>query len=182
MDINPLQSRHVDLSNLPLDRIAGSTQLDQKQKISQVSRAFEAVLLRQILQEGQKPTFKSKLSGNSTTDSIYHDMVANQLAENISKSGSFGLAKSLSRELQRQTGAAKSASPTHAPGGMKLTGSRAIPARSAPILARVAGAPVFSAAVEAAASQDRSRYGPALEAALAQAMSGPTPIPTPNHE
>ena len=109
-------------------------------------------------------------------------MVVSQLADSISKSGSFGLAKSLSGDLQRQTGAAKSASPTHTPGGIKLTGSRAVPAHSAPIPARVAGAPEFSAAVEAAASQDRSRYGPALEAALAQAMSGLTPIPSPNHE
>jgi Rod binding domain-containing protein len=113
MDINPLQSRHIDLSNLPLDRVAASTQIDQKEKVRQVSRAFEAVLLRQILQESQKPAFKSKLTGNSATDSIYHDIVVNQLAENISKSGSFGLAKSLAGELQRQTGTAKSASPTH---------------------------------------------------------------------
>ena len=113
MDIHPLQSRHIDLSNLPLDRVAASTQIDQKEKINQVSRAFEAVLLRQILQESQKPAFKSKLESNTATDGIYHDMVINQLAENISKSGSFGLAKSLSGELQRQTGAAKPASPTH---------------------------------------------------------------------
>ena len=182
MDIPPLQTRHIDLSNLPLDRVAASTQIDQKEKINQVSRAFEAVLLRQILQESQKPAFKSKLESNTATDGIYHDMVVNQLAESISKSGSFGLAKSLSRELQRQTGASKSAAPTHAPGDMKLTGSRAVPARRAPIPARVAGAPEFSSVVEAAASRDRSRYGPPLEAALAQAMAGLTPIPTPDHE
>jgi Rod binding domain-containing protein len=97
MDINPLQSRHIDLSNVPLENLASSTQVDQKDKIAEVSRAFEAVLLRQILQESQKPSFKSKLSGDSATDGIYHDMVVNQLAESISKSGSFGLAKQLAR-------------------------------------------------------------------------------------
>ena len=58
MDITALQAKHPDLSSLPLDRLAASTQIDQKEKIRQVSRAFEAVLLRQILQESQKPTFK----------------------------------------------------------------------------------------------------------------------------
>jgi Rod binding domain-containing protein len=107
MDIPALPSRRLDLSNLSLDQVAASTQIGEKEKIGEASRAFEAVLLRQILQEGQKPAFPSKLIGNSAADSIYKDMVVNQLAENISKSGSFGLAKSLAGELQRQTGAAK---------------------------------------------------------------------------
>jgi len=102
MDIKPLQSRHIDLSNLPLERVASSTQLTEKEKVGEVSRAFEAVLLRQILQESQKPVFSSKFIGNSTTDGIYRDLVVNQLAESISKSGSFGLARSLAGELQRQ--------------------------------------------------------------------------------
>jgi Rod binding domain-containing protein len=107
MDIPALQSRRLDVSSLSLDQLARSTQIDEKQKIKEVSRAFEAVLLRQILKESQKPAFPSKLIGNSATDGIYKDMVVNQLAENISKSGSFGLAKSLAGELQRQAGAAK---------------------------------------------------------------------------
>jgi Rod binding domain-containing protein len=111
MEINPLQSRHLDLSNLPLDRVAASTQISEKEKVAEVSRAFEAVLLRQILQEGQRPVFQSKLISNSASDGIYRDMVVSQLADNISKSGSFGLAKTLAGELQRHTGAATSAKP-----------------------------------------------------------------------
>ena len=107
MDISALQPRRLDLSNLSLDQVAASTQINEKQKIGEVSRAFEAVLLRQILQESQKPAFPSKLSGNSAADGIYKDMVVNQLAESISKSGSFGLAKSLASDLQRQTSASK---------------------------------------------------------------------------
>jgi Rod binding domain-containing protein len=107
MDVSALQSRRLDITNLSLDQMAASTQIDEKQKIGEVSRAFEAVLLRQILQESQKPAFPSKLMGNSAADSIYKDMVVNQLAENISKSGSFGLAKSLAGELQQQAGTSK---------------------------------------------------------------------------
>jgi Rod binding domain-containing protein len=124
MEIPALQSRHMDLSNLPLENLAASTQANEKEKIGEVSRAFEAVLLRQILQEGLRPAFASKGAGNSATDGIYRDMVVNQLAENISKSGRIGLAKSLAGELQKQTGPAKSSALAHAHGFNKLPGSR----------------------------------------------------------
>jgi Rod binding domain-containing protein len=107
MEINSLASQPIDASNLPLESLAGNKQVSESDKIAQASRAFEAVLLRQILSETQRPVFPSKYVGNSTTDGIYRDEVVNQLADSISKSGSFGLARSLARELQRQSGSAK---------------------------------------------------------------------------
>jgi len=143
MNIPALQSRRVDVSNLSLDQLAKSTQIDEKQKVKEVSRAFEAVLLRQILQEGQKPAFPSKLIGNSATDGIYKDMVVNQLAESISKSGSFGLAKSLAGELQRQVGAAK----PHAAGAVSHP-SKAAVLSTASVHGRPSAAPAKSHAVK----------------------------------
>ena len=107
MDITSLQSPRVDAANLSLDRLAANTQVPESEKVAEVSRAFEAVLLRQILSESQRPVFQSPYAGNSATDGIYRDIVVNQMAEDISKSGSFGLGRSLARELQRQTGAAQ---------------------------------------------------------------------------
>jgi Rod binding domain-containing protein len=160
MDINPLQSRHIDLSNVPLERLATSTQIDQKDKIAEVSRAFEAVLLRQILQESQKPSFKSKLSGDSATDGIYHDMVVNQLAESISKSGSFGLAKHLAGQLQRQAGAAKSHTPSalaqpSATADVSAVSVRA-PANGRKMQPLTAGAPLATSAKSAAPTHLRA--------------------------
>lgn len=103
MDITPLSQIRVDVANLPLDQVANNTRLSETEKVGQACKAFEAVLLRQILAEGQKPMFASKYVENSTTSDIYRDMVVTQLAESISRSGSFGLAKTLSGELQRQT-------------------------------------------------------------------------------
>ena len=111
MDIAPLQSRRVEAGNLSLDRLAASSQVPESEKVEEVSRAFEAVLLRQILSESQRPVFKSEYVGNSTADGIYRDMIVNQMAEDISKSGSFGVGKSLARALQPQSGAAKSVAP-----------------------------------------------------------------------
>ena len=107
MDISPLHSHRVQAANLGLDRIAANTQLPESEKVAEVSRAFEAVLLRQILSESQRPAFGSQYAGNATTDGIYRDLIVNQLAESISKSGSFGVGKSLARELQHQMGSAK---------------------------------------------------------------------------
>src|SRR5580704_7567350 len=118
MDISPLATRPTDTSNLPLESLVGNKQMSQSEKIAQASQAFESVLLRQILSESQKPVFPSKYVGNSTSDGIYRDQVVNQLADNISKSGSFGLGRSLAHELQRKYGKtetpATASAPSHA--------------------------------------------------------------------
>jgi Rod binding domain-containing protein len=113
MDIPPLHAPRVEAAHLSLDRLAASTQVPESEKITEVSRAFEAVLLRQILSETQRPVFRSEYTGNSTTDGIYRDLIVNQMAEAISKSGSFGVGKNLARELQRQLGSGQPAAPEH---------------------------------------------------------------------
>ena len=84
------------------EQLAGNASLTQEQKIAEGARLFEAMLLRQILQETQKTVIQSKFADNSATAGIYRDMITNQLAESISKSGSLGLAKSLEQQLGSQ--------------------------------------------------------------------------------
>ena len=101
MEISATQS-HVNAADLPLDRLATNSQLSEKEKIGELSRQFEAVLLRQILADAQKTIFHSKYSENSAASSIYQDMITNQLADDISKSGTVGLACSLNQQLTHQ--------------------------------------------------------------------------------
>jgi len=101
MDIPAIQPK-VNAADIPLERLAGNSALSQQDKIAEVSRQFEAVLLRQILSEAQKTTFKSKYTDDSTASSVYRDLTVQQLADCMSKSGALGLAKSLSKELTRQ--------------------------------------------------------------------------------
>ena len=89
-------------AELPLEKLASNTKLSETEKIGQLSRQFEAVLLRQILQQAHKTIIKSSLTEESATTGIYQDMITSQLADCISKSGSFGFAKSLQEELTRQ--------------------------------------------------------------------------------
>jgi Rod binding domain-containing protein len=100
MEISAL-SRKVNAADLQLDKLAKSTQVPQTEKVAEVSRQFEALLLRQILSQAQKPLFNSGLAGGSsgTTSAIYQDMVTQQLAERISEGGTFGFAKVLEKQL-----------------------------------------------------------------------------------
>ena len=73
--------------------------MTEAQKIGEASRQFEAILLRQILQETQKTVISSKFTDNSVSSGIYRDMVTTQLADSISKSGTFGLAQTFEQQL-----------------------------------------------------------------------------------
>lgn len=86
----------------PLEKLADNKALSEEQKVAELSRQFEGVLLRQILGQARKTVFHSKTDEDSASSAIYQDMVTAQLAESISKSGSFGLAKSLQTQLSRQ--------------------------------------------------------------------------------
>lgn len=115
MDISPLH-RQVRASDLPLERLAANTEVSQQDKIAEVSRQFEAVLLRQILSQAQKPMFKSSLMpADGTTNAIYQDMITQQLADRISQGGTFGFAKVLQQQLSFEYGVKKTEAPETAP-------------------------------------------------------------------
>ena len=104
MEISPL-NREVKASELPLERLATAGNVSQKEKIAEVSRQFEGVLLRQILSQAQKPMFKSSLMpADGTTNAIYQDMITQQLADRISRGGTFGFAKVLEQQLTTEIG------------------------------------------------------------------------------
>ena len=101
MEIPPLQ-RQVRLSDLPVEKLAADSNVSQTDKVAELSRQFEAIFLRQILTEAQKTAFPSQLNPDSTEKGIYQDMITTELAKGISRSGSFGLARSLESQLQQQ--------------------------------------------------------------------------------
>lgn len=100
MDIQSLHPS-VKASDIAPERLANNAALTEQEKIGEASRQFEAILLRQILSMTQKPVITSKFTDNSTASEIYRDLVTNQLADSISKSGSFGLAQTFDHQLTR---------------------------------------------------------------------------------
>jgi Rod binding domain-containing protein len=101
MNISALQP-HVNPADIPLQNLAANPNLTEQEKIGEAGRQFEAALLRQILSEAQKPTFKSKYTDDSTASSIYRDMTVKQLADSMSHAGGLGLAQALNTQLTKQ--------------------------------------------------------------------------------
>ena len=103
MPIASLQpQRKANPADIPLEKLATSKALSEKDKASEVTRQFEAVLVRQILTDAQKPAFPSKFSMAGVSNSIYQDMMVNQMADKISSSRTLGLSQQLESQLSRQ--------------------------------------------------------------------------------
>jgi Rod binding domain-containing protein len=98
----PSLNPSVKAADLSLEKLATSTTVKDSEKVQELSRQFEAVLLRQILTEAQKESFGPHKSDSSSSKSIYQDMITNQLADGISRSGAFGLGTSLAPQLSRE--------------------------------------------------------------------------------
>ena len=111
MVLLPLQpSLHA--SQLSLEKLAQHPDLSDAAKISELACQFEAMLLRQILEQARKPVIKSEFARDSASDDIYRDLITSQLADSISRSGTFGLAHNLEQELTQQLRRPPSPQPT----------------------------------------------------------------------
>ena len=124
MDVTALQQK-VKASDIAPEKLAGNTNLTDSQKVAEASRQFEAILLRQILSESQKTVISSKYADNSFSSGIYKDMVTTQLADSISKSGTFGLAQTFEQQLTARVH-------THEAGASAATSSLPTTQASAP--------------------------------------------------
>jgi Rod binding domain-containing protein len=102
MDVSAIQ-RSVQAADVPMEQLAGNSHLSEEQKIAEATRQFEAILLRQILENTQKTVIKSKYSDESTAAGIYRDLVTSQLADSISKSGDLGLGKKLQEQFTQSS-------------------------------------------------------------------------------
>ncbi|HEY5297132.1 MAG TPA: hypothetical protein VIK59_04345 [Verrucomicrobiae bacterium] len=114
MNVSPIQSA-VDTANIAPENLAANKHLTEQQKVAEASRQFEAIMLRQILSESQKPVITSEFTDNSTAAGIYQDYITNTLADSISKAGTFGFAKVFEQQLSHpaaKTNAEKSTATT----------------------------------------------------------------------
>ena len=98
MEVN-FSERKVAATELPIEQLAKNTHLTDAERIAGVSRHFEAILLRQFLSEAQKPVLDPKGGLHGAANEIYKDMMVNVLAEQISKTGTLGIAQSFQSQL-----------------------------------------------------------------------------------
>lgn len=100
MDVSPIKS--VKASELTLEQLSMSSTIDDAGKTKELSRQFEAILVRQILQNAYKTVIPSKFTSESSVTGIYQDMITFQTAESVTKSNSLGVAQSLENQLTNQ--------------------------------------------------------------------------------
>ena len=125
MNIYPTSSAGPAVpSNIRVEDLAGNKNLTEQQKIGEASRQFEAIMLRQILSEAQKPVITSEFTDNSTAAGIYQDFTTNALADSMSKAGTLGLAKVFEQQLSHPASKAN--------GATKAVASSVIPDLNAP--------------------------------------------------
>ena len=86
-----------------MEQLERSPNVSDAQKIAEVSRQFEAVLLRQILADATKNMFSTGENTNSAAQGIYQDMITNSLADNMSRAGGMGLARVIAKQLQHES-------------------------------------------------------------------------------
>lgn len=91
-----------DMSRISIEQLAGNADVSDRDKIGEVARQFESYLLRQYLGDARKPMVHSKFIPEGETNRVYQDMITSNLAESISKAGTFGLGNALKEQLIRQ--------------------------------------------------------------------------------
>lgn len=96
-----IHSASVKARDLSLDQLAGNSQVKESAKVEEVSRQFEAMLLRQILQSAHAVSGAVTSGKTSTVNGIYEDLVSAHLAEAMTQgeAGGLGLGRSLARQL-----------------------------------------------------------------------------------
>ena len=95
----PIHMTTMSANHLAIERLAQNNKLTEAEKIGEVARHFEAILLRQFLNEATKPLMGGDEGMNSAQKGIYQDMITSTLADTISKSGQFGLSQMFRQQL-----------------------------------------------------------------------------------
>lgn len=103
MSINALASQSLGGGGpLDLATLARNPDVSNADKVAEVSRQFEAYLLRQFIAEARKPMVQSRFNLDAGMHSIHSDMINQQLADSMSKTERVGLAEVLRLQLTRQ--------------------------------------------------------------------------------
>ena len=78
---------------------SGSSRIDKSSKLYKVSQDFEAIFIKQMLNVMRKSVSKTGLMDGGMAEEIFEDMLYDEYAEKMAKSGSFGIADMIYRKL-----------------------------------------------------------------------------------
>ncbi len=96
----PIHMSTLSSEHLAVEQLSANKKLTEAQKIGEVARHFEAILLRQFLNDATKPMFGGSEHGMSSAQKgVYQDMITHTLADTISRTGQFGLSQAFRQQL-----------------------------------------------------------------------------------
>lgn len=101
----------ADTASLRLYELKNNPHLSEKEKIEELGKQFEALLLRQVLRETYKPVIPTMFNQDSTSNSIYRDLMIKRMADEITRSGSLQISESIQSQLLHQAQEARSDEP-----------------------------------------------------------------------
>lgn len=74
----------------------------QKERATKATQEFESIFIGMMLKQMRKSmTGENALFGNSSEAKIYQDMMDDTLAQQMSKTGTFGLSKAMLKSMER---------------------------------------------------------------------------------
>jgi flagellar protein FlgJ len=75
----------------------------EQARLKEACRDFEAIFLKQMLSAMKKTVDKSELINGGMAEDIFEDMLYDEYSKIMSKTGSFGLADLMFRQLDQKT-------------------------------------------------------------------------------
>ena len=78
---------------------SGPPRIDKSSKLYKVFQDFEAIIIKQMLNVMRKSVNKTGLMDGGMAEEIFEDMLYDEYAQNMAKSGSFGIADMIYRQL-----------------------------------------------------------------------------------
>lgn len=73
----------------------------ERKRLKEVSEDFEALMINQMLKEMRKTVNKSGLIDGGIAEDIFEDMLYDEYSKEFSKSGTFGIADIIYKQMER---------------------------------------------------------------------------------
>jgi peptidoglycan hydrolase FlgJ len=79
--------------------------MSSQEEVEKAAKEYEAVAVTKMLQQMYSDVKIDPLFGNKNTESIYKDMLLNEYGKLVADNGGIGLAKALTKDVQKMNGA-----------------------------------------------------------------------------
>jgi Rod binding domain-containing protein len=97
MDIADISLVQADSAKALAAGASGATK--DSEQVQAATEQFEAILIRQYLNDAMKPLFDGPLMGNGSGTHMYQYMITDTLANELSQTSTFGMASLLNMQL-----------------------------------------------------------------------------------